>query len=82
MMKAMSEILAPRTYCPPATLNADQIKRIYVRWLAEHPEGMHRPAGALLYEALMHHFACGRRGSRSGRGNSMRRTMAIDPWAP
>jgi hypothetical protein len=47
-----------RIACIPDTVYSLQLARITVKWLKEHPERLHQPAGLLTLEAIKNAFPC------------------------
>jgi len=47
------------SFCMPATVTNDQIVKIFIKYLDEHPEELHQPASLLLATSLRKAFPCG-----------------------
>jgi hypothetical protein len=45
-------------YCSPDSISADQIIRMYVKYVDEHPESRHLLAAIILAEMMMKYFPC------------------------
>lgn len=45
-------------YCLPETVTHDQIVRVFVKYINDHPEKLHEQAGNMLHAALQEAFPC------------------------
>lgn len=45
-------------YCVPEEATLTQIIRIFVKFMADHPEKLHEPPGSLVFEALSKSWPC------------------------
>jgi hypothetical protein len=45
-------------FCAPQGVTADQGKKIFLKWMEEHPESLHEDAAAHAFVALMKAFPC------------------------
>ena len=53
------DVLQPMPFCAPdAPVEASQMRSIVLKWLREHPERLHQPAGWLVYLAYAGAFPC------------------------
>ena len=48
-----------RLFCIPYGVQNEQLARIYVKYLEQHPEQLHLNASSLLIECLKNSFPCG-----------------------
>ena len=48
----------PMAFCRPENANNGEIIRVFVKYLEDHPERLHEPAGLLLLTSLSTAFPC------------------------
>lgn len=52
------EMTKPKLYCIPNDIKTEQLNRIFVKFLEEHPERLSEETAALLYDSLKTAFPC------------------------
>ena len=59
--RMLQDFYAKHSYCIPETgLQNDQVVRVFLKWLAEHPETLHESARGLFLTAMGAAFPCGK----------------------
>jgi hypothetical protein len=48
----------PKGYCPPEDVTYDQYSQVFIKYLEDHPEELHKVASKLLYNSLIKAFPC------------------------
>lgn len=48
----------PKEYCLPSGLNAYQVAKIYIKYVEENPEIMHKDSNITFPSAMAKHFLC------------------------
>src|SRR5262245_3291613 len=52
-------LLGDRSFCVPTQATTEQLGKVFLKYMDQHPEDLHRDAGAMVAAALRNAFPCG-----------------------